>query len=1038
MQASTGASWQRQEPRRTNSALSRSPQPWTSASLRSPPTSPQQYHNRHHPYPHPPQQQRRANGSPLQQQSMPHAGVPAPPPYSNLRGVASAGELATLHMYSPRMSSPLSSPFQHPKPHHRRYRSSLPAPPPLRSLMLSTDHSSLQLARAHSPRHQQRAHRTGRSSRFTKGHAPPLSIAALEESDTAGAAARQGSHAHNRQSTRGRSNVQLLHPSATVLSKDEGEDKTQPSTPVDQRIPAMVLPAYDVYNLDIPGAGMCEAAAAAARQGAYASSALISRAYHLKTAHPKSQLFHPLKLVDGVRCAAVPPQPQSPTSGPQVQHCTAPHPHYDSPTCHSPQNHSFDGGSGVGDGKAGSAEEASACPTRCHCATSSTYRMATTTAFTATGTPCGLSMSMCGGDWQSPCLAAANMRCHHHHYPQPLLTRTTPAFVVMRSNSVGVSDGLGMAPSPISTPARAPRTPQQRQPQQPCLPYSCSDAHHHCHAHSLSVPSLASAEVYAICEPCSTPHEAGLEAGLSSFAAPGAAVSVVGRDYQQALATPVRAREAVPNAMATAARWGFSNPAATSVSVATGAADVNHRAGRGTVGVMAGRGGAFAVHDDDDDDEAALLHASSSAYLRYQRNSDFLYAVDDADGCEAAASPRTGGATALGDAFMLAAAQATADMDSPVTVSRSASLCSPGASSVYYSPQQFRIGDLQPSTPATATTTPALRMYPPHNSVLHGRPGTHTASSPSHVGCGRVFHSCATVTPLQRSCLDAAGSAGPNVLMTPPNARCSAPTTGDVWRSPMQWNPRQARDDLEMEAVKHVAQFALTQVAATAAPAAGSSSTPLSPSFAAMSVKTVAHEVAAALSPSHVRDASHAEARHDGSVSLDTVALDGEEEEAAGEWLELLLHYRDRENESGRIRRALVDAATAAQAPGEDTGGTSNPSTPVTAATTLSWWVTSSLMRDGFPLRSDECAPQQQRQGRRRHHAGARSARSSPLMTTATRAALAPPPAQLCAAMSAHKAAGTISRCVRHNVWRMRENERRRVSASVAARVAAR
>lgn len=1053
MRTSTLASWQ---PRGTDSALSLSPQQRPSPSLRSPPSTPQQRDGGRHPYPHHHrhQYQQRANQQ-QQQQRTPRAGAVAPPPYSDRSDAASAGELVSPLMRSPRVSSPLTSLLQHQQPHHRRYRSSLPAPPPLRSLTLSSDRVSLRLARAHAPHHQQRTHYVDQSGRTATRHAPPLSIAALEEHNSASATARHGPRAHNRRRTRGRSNVRL-HLPAPVLSSNQTEDKAQPSTPVDQRIPAMVPPSYDMYNLDVPGAGM-RAAAAAATHGAYASSSPTSQAHQLKTAQPQPQLLHTLKLVDGVWRVVVPPQQQPPTSGPQLQHCTAAHPHHGNPACHSPSNHSCDWCGGLDNGEAASATEA-ASPIRCRGANSPTYRTPTTTPFTAAGTPCGVSMSACGGEWRSPCLAAAKMWCHHQRYPLPCHARTTPASVAMRSSSVGLSDGVDMALSPVSTPARAPRTPrQQQQQQQPHLLHGRHGVHHHCDAHSLSVPSLASEEAYAMCGQCSTPHEADLAAGTPSSAVPGAAASVARRGYQQALvtptiviarATPATARDVLTGTTVPASRWGFTNSAAASTSVGPTLQHDNARTtlssidsvSAATAAADGGRGRAVAVHDDDDDD-AALLHASSSAYLRYQRNADFLYAVDCADECETAAVPTARGDTALGNAFMLAAAQATAAMDSSVTVSRSASSSSPAPSSVYYSPQQFRVGDLQQSAPATATTTPALRMRQPHNWALYGQRVTHTVSQPSHAGGGSILHSCATVTPLRCSCRDAAGWAGPNVLTTPPSACCGAPGTGEGWRSPMQWNPRQARDDLEMEAVKHVAQFALAQVAATAAaaPSTGLSSVSLSPSYATVSWNTVAQEAVVAVSPSHARNASPAEEARDDSVSQYTVALDGEE--AAAEWLELLLHYRDRENESGRIRRALVDAAATAQTPPE-AGGSSNPSAAaaaVTAATTLSWWATSSLMREGFPSRGDGIAlQQQQQQGRQRHHAGTLPAVSSPSMTTATRAALAPPPAQLCTAMSAHRAARTISRCVRHNVWRMRENERQRVSASVAARVAAR
>ncbi|AYU75720.1 hypothetical protein LdCL_030009400 [Leishmania donovani] len=1049
MRAPALASWQPQEPRGTDSALSLSLQQRPSLSLRSPPSTPQQRDGGRHPYPHHHrhQYQQRAN---QQQQRTPRAGAAAPPPYSDRSDAASAGELVSPLMRSPRMTSPL----QYQQQHHRRYRSSLPAPPPLRSLTLSSDRVSLRLARAHAPHHQQRTHHVDQSGRPATRHAPPLSIAALEEHDSASATARQGSRAHNRRHTRGRSNVQL-HLSAPVLSNNQAEDKAHLSTPVDQRIPAMVPPSYDVYNLDMPGAGMREAAAGATRD-AYASSSLTSQAYQLKTAQP--QLLHTLKLVDGVWRVVVPPQQQPPTSGPQLQRGTAAHQRHGNPACHSPRNHSCDWCGGLDNSEAASATEA-ASPTRCHGAKSPTYRIPTATTFTAAGTPCGLSMSACGGDWRSPCLAAANMWCHQQHYPLQCHARTTPASVAMRSSSVGLSDGVDTALSPASTPARAPRTPR-RQQQQPHLPHGRYGAHHHCGVHSPSAPSFASEEAYATCGQCNTPHEADLAAGTPSSAVPRAAASVAGRGYQQALmtptiviarATPATARDALTATTVTDARWGFTNSAAASTSVGS---TLQHDNARTTLPSIAsvsaatatadgGRGGAVAVHDDDDDDDAALLYASSSAHLRYQRNADFLYAVDDADECEAAAAPTARGATALGNALMLAATQATAAMDSPVTVSSRSASSSPAPSSVYYSPQQFRVGDLQQSAPATATTTPALRMRQPHNWALYGQRGTHTVSQPSHAGSGSILHSCTAVTPLRCSCRDAAGWAGPNVLTTPRSACCGAPSAGEGWRSPMQWNPRQARDDLEMEAVKHVAQFALAQVAATAAaaaPSTGLSSVSFSPSYATVSWNTVAQEAAVAVSPSHARDGSRAEETRDDSVSQDTVALDGEE--AAAEWLELLLHYRDRENESGRIRRALVDASAAAQAPPTEAGGSSNPSAAaaaVTTATTISWWATSSLMREGFPSRDDGSAlQQQQQQGRQRHHAGTLPAVSFPSMATTTGAALAPPPAQLCTAMSAHRAARTISRCVRHNVWRMRENERQRLSASVAARVAAR
>ncbi|AIN95276.1 hypothetical protein LPMP_030410 [Leishmania panamensis] len=1057
MQTPTAASWQRQQQqqqqqRGTDLAFSLSPQQRPSPSLMSPPSAPRQHGGGRHQHGHRHQYQR-----------LPRASVPAPPPYSDFSGVASAGESVSPLLWSSEMPSPPRSPLQHQQPYHRRYRSSLPAPPPLRILTLSSDHSSLRRTRANAPRQQQqqqRAHYVDSSARPAVGRAPPLSIAALEEHGAAEATARRGSRIHHRRSTRGRSNVQP-HPSAMVLSKDQ-EEETLPSTPVNQRIPAMVVPSYDVCNLNLSGAGESGPAAAAAAVvvgGTYRSSSLTSQVYQLKTAQPQPQLLQKLKLVDGVWRGVVPPQQQQqpPTSGQPMQRGTADHPYHDQVACHSFNSHCggcerclegvADGahveGSSMGIHGESALAKAPASPTRCHLAKSPTYRTPAMTTTTAAGTSCDPSMSALGGDWRSPSLAAANMWCHHQHYPQLYHARTTPASVAMRSSSVGLSDGLDMALSPISTPARAPRTPRQ-------LQLDLHRVHYYHHAHSLSVPSLASEGPYTTYGQCSTPREADLAADTPLSTAPGAAASVAGRSYHQPLvtptiviarATPAAARDALIASTSIGAPLLHNNartmPSSIAFDLASAtAAARNLRAGSG-VDVVTRRGGAIADHDNDDDG-AALLRASSSAHLRYRRNADFLYAVDSADECETTAVPMTNAATAEGNAFMLAAAQATATMDSPVTLSHFVSSSSSAPSSEYCSPQQLRVGDAQQRAPGTATParTAALRTYQPQNSAPYDRHGAHAASQPPHVGSGGILHRCATLTPLRSLRHDAVRWEGAKLLTTPPSATCCAASTGEGWRSPMLWDPRQARDDLEMEAVKHVARFALAQVAATAAaagPAAATiwSSVSPSPAYATAPFDTVAQATVVAISPSHARDASRPEETRDYSVSQDTVAVEGEEEEAA-EWLELLLHYRDRENESGRIRRALVDAAPAPQVPTAETEGASNPS--AVAAATLSWWATSSLMREGLPSRGNGGALQQP-QGRQLHHARTPSAVSSPSTGTATRAALAPPPSQLCAVMTAHRAARTIARCVHYHVWRMREGERRRVSASVAARL---
>ncbi|KAG5508322.1 hypothetical protein JIQ42_08244 [Leishmania sp. Namibia] len=1019
---------QRQQSRRTNSTVRLSSEPMASPFLMVPPSAPQLDDGGCHPHPcqhhHP--HRHRAH----QQHRQPCAGAPAPPPYSDHSGAASVRESVSPLMHSPSVSLPLASPLERSQPYHSRYRSSLPAPPPLRSLPRSSDSTSRRLACAHAPRHppqrQQQRH----------GHADPSARPTT---------AHRGPRAHHRRSSR--SNVQQS-PSAAILSNGQVEDEEAPSTPVDQRIPAMVPPSYDAYNLGAPGAGMGRPAAAV--HGGYASSSLTSQGYHLKTVQPQpqSQILHTLKLVEGVWRAVAPPQQRPPPPQQQLQHRTATYPCHDKLAYHSPNSHRSDcdrsfrntaGGAHAEDHSTGIRGEAAAAanaasPTRSRGAKSPAHTIPATTTVTATGTSCGLSLSIFGGDWQSPSLATANLWGHHQNHPQLHHSHTTPASLAMRSSSVSLSDGLDTALSPISTPVRAPPTPRQQQ-QRPHHRRDRHGAHYRHRPYSPLAPSLATEETYAMYGQCSTPREADQAARTPSAAAPGAATLVAGRGSQQALVTPTTlmarappatVQDAVAGTTATPARWAFADSAAAYTSV-----------GRPSL-----RGGAVEAHHDADDG-AALLHASSSAYLRYRRNADFLYAVDDADGCAAAAVPMASAVTAVGNAFMLAAAQAATVLDSPVAVSRSVSFCSPASSSVYCSPQLFRVGDVQQSAPETATTTPArtagLRLYQPH-----GQHGSATVPPPPHVDNGSNARSYATVTPLWCSCCGVAGWAGADALRTPPSAPRRAAGIGEGWRSPMQWDPRQARDDLEMEAVKHVAEFALGQRAVKAAGAAAAVSAtalsflPPSPSYASAPFVTMAQAPLVAGSPSHARTANHAEGTYDDSVTLDAAALAGEEEEAA-EWLELLLHYRDRENESGRIRRALAHAAATPQAAAAEAGGASNPSAAATAATSLSWWAASSLMRGRLPSRVDRSAQQQpQRQGWQQRHAQTRPAVSSPSIAEATGATLAPPPAQLCAAMSAHRAARTISWCVHRHVWRMRENERHRVSTSVAGRVTAR
>ncbi|KAG5511908.1 hypothetical protein JKF63_07733 [Porcisia hertigi] len=824
------------------------------------------------------------------------------------------------------------------------------------------------------------------------------------------------------------------------------QDEALPSTPVDQRIPAMVPPSYDACNLDVPVGGMRGRIEAAMRD-AYPSSSLTSQALQLKNVQSQPRHHQTLKLHgSGWQVAVSHQQQQPPTSRHHRGHGTTVYPRRDELRCNSPNHPCLHCDGRLQEGTDGPHVDASTTAahsdsppfaaaslrTRWHAAKSTSRTIPAITTTTATGTSCGLSMSTSGGEWRSPNLAAAGAWCHHHHHQHQQQqqhtrfhhTRTTPTSAAMRSSSVGLSDGPDIALSTASTPAQALRTPQQK-------------LQHH--TLSLSAPSLASGEANAAYGQCSTPREAD-------------------RGYHQVLATPtlvlarptpLTSRDVLAGTATTTARWCLTGSVVASASVgasklcddvrarrsstasvssATAPADREHCTRSGPADLCGERSDTIKAYDTRAHGSAPLP-TSSPARLHYRLNADFLYAVEDSDELDTVAAPRASVSTAVGDAFMHAAAEAAEAMESPTTASCSALLCTPTASSVYYSPQQLRIGDAPQSARATATATmtPAQtstrRMCPSHSSAPWDLHGVHLTSQPPHLERGRLLHSCSTVTPLRCSWCDEAGKAGANVLTTPPSVCCSAGgVVGEGWRSPLQWNPREARENMEMEAVKHVVQFSVAQATAAAATTTPELfSAPSYPSSTTVSFNTLAQGAA---SPLLAQDPSHRkEETHDHSPNPETIDV-GE-----AEWIELLLHYRDRENESGRIRRALADPTITAQAPTAEAERASDPSE---AAATLSWWATSSLLREG-PLP----------RGERRilsHHRPERHRAPSPsvVSSASTRTALAPPPAQLCASMSAQTAARTISQCVRYHVRRMRENEIHRVSSSFAARVAAR
>ncbi|KPI82792.1 hypothetical protein ABL78_8195 [Leptomonas seymouri] len=339
-----------------------------------------------------------------------------------------------------------------------------------------------------------------------------------------------------------------------------------------------------------------------------------------------------------------------------------------------------------------------------------------------------------------------------------------------------------------------------------------------------------------------------------------------------------------------------------------------------------------------------------------------------------------------------------------------------------------------------AAPTPLLRSPPSMSASTYCSPQQLCGSSrwqPPLMSSAAMTPPAATSTPSTEKWQEA--------LFTSPMqaqaiASATAGSAGGDWRSPQQWNPRQARDDTEMLEAKEVAHFAVAHHRSTAAAAAAAASTPCSspplngrshtdwcsgaapqcassrePSLASVDVPRTAPCALPCILPlckgwaistgdlESASDAYHALSHQQEQQQQQRLM----KEEVEAEWVELLLYYRDRENEISRARRALEVA-------------TAPPSASATAAmpagATLPWWATSSLMRNGFsPPRREHTQPQQQPDG----------ATSLP----------SPPPASLRAAMSAPTAGRTLAHQVRRQLLLQRGADRSHKWAYTAARL---
>jgi hypothetical protein len=1126
---------------------------------------PHHHHHHHHqrqtslslPSPHHAQQHSNSSSSHHHYYSSDAVRHSSPPLYEDLLSTpaSAAGSTSSgVVMQNGGLGTPSFSPFSSP-PLHGRYRSSLPLPPPLRSLPTPTvAHSSSSTAMvpatittadtAATPTAAKTPARTSASqqqqvepSRRPEPHAslqrhlpPQLSIASV---------VLPREHSSSSSSDRSSSppgTAQRVHGDAAA----EGDL----STPVDQCFPAMAPPTRDVFDVNADGAAAMLAYRGPHRRRScqrhprrrrsrvsVASSAVATETTTAAAAaNDKDAVTASLPARPKATSTATTSAVESLHPSVMLAHVTrhlAQHREASTQSMESQQAHVCDSVDATA-----AAAAAPAPPLRVQPSSSSTHADAAHDVVvvinrkapsTCTATFCGVS------DWRSPSSATRGMwRPQQLHATSSSIDASgfgDTSISTCSSNDDGAEDADGAAglltaslvdprsphsaTTPFTTPARAPAA-----------------------VHQLRFSSVEDVSVH-LCGQCSTPREPSpATAGTAGrhrrplYCRVGACPTVglvtpdTLQDSQKTFVEVEEEEEAAaaslqcpstPRAAAKRSTTAVTTTTTASVSAAAAPSIFLSPSVAAVVTATASTGGSGV------DDHRRSSHPAA-AHLWYLRNADFLFSVEDVgDDDDDGGLP----ATATTVRVALAAAAPTSIAPSP----------SDGSSSMYCSPQQLRQREDAhayfgcSSYSSSATTTPS---GPGRVSSVVVPLALHGMSFPHH-----HHHQCHATTPSSRCRWPEAFSSSPSLgthtpVVTHANrsnsccSSCGCSSGGvhgrDVWRSPLQWNPRQARDECEMLVAKEVAEFALTHHRARTSCAAAfvSITSPAHPherkytshSSDGLTQCTSPHEPsffcsvgAAQTSPAGalscgfpVRDtvAATSQQQHQGQHQLPpgcgrafstgdlecvrtpvaTAAAprscapqrsclpqpDEEEmetrEEAEEEWVELLLHYRDRENEGMRIRQTLDEAAAAAAAgtparPGSTRAPTAtamtatadghddaddaptalvgrsredhhgSAATPVAAAVArttpaLAWWATSTLMRSGFAAAppAGRTLPHQQRRLRD-----------------------ATPPAALCAAMAATTTAGrTIARQVRRHLWLQREASRLHRSAYLMAR----
>ena len=1112
-------------------------------------------------------------------------------------------------------------------PEHGRYRSSLPVPPPLRSLHTpTTPQNSTTIAAitaassaqdVHSPAQSSPFHQKQRQQhwRYAEPSRRPEPRATLRRhlppTPSTPAMARQDSRSPSRCSNTNSTSLDTQQHGqycyhnnstyATVVVHDAGYEEVDGlATPVDQRIPAIMPPSFDAYNL---GGG---AAAATRGNGSRAATEIMGFENGLYCRHPRQssnaqdvssassavsrgvagsvgeaatrKALHPTVAItwttvprhtarrgraggpvsdhrDYSSSHMLTPPPPLPTQaegtaqnqGNQVDTMstlrstdamTGTPPHHS--TAREIRATAASQGMSIGMGKREgddqrSVDDSTSCSGACECAcgfdSPHWYARQPTDAgegadeFTKhpshgchehqqsqpqphlSGVSCG-GVSPSFSEWRSPS-SGANAGWHH-------VASSIDASALCCSGGSGGSSGsnsnedldnaallsasMPLPPSassitPLVTPARAAiaammmTTMTTTTTATPTSQTAAAQELHLTTAEDVSVLHYGQ---------CSTPRELCLPLSTAYSSPTTAAVAVVATQQQQ--------------------QWFSATPTTVAVSQSTAASVPTQNQSTSTVAAAAATGDAGGVPSiflSPSLADAATVAAATPAaavpsidrrrqcaHLHYLRNADFLFAVDDEEEddevAERSADPLAAAAASrLTRTPVAPTATATAIAVAPTSILRSPSDAS---SSTYCSPQLLRGHDHVPvqellssaaATPAAAARShgPAYRSLPRHHNNRHVDNTTSTTTTTTNNNSGSHSNSMTVASAALTNSSDALFASPSHMYnFSAAAAQVGSRAGGDGWRSPLQWNPRQARDDFEMLEAKEVAQYAVAhyrnstaRAHSVATPSTKSKvgehvweSTGLTQRTSPLEASLLWSVDAARTSPTGARscafprcddevyrlNCSRAFSTGDvgalaGAKGAASDVLDGKasaemKEEAEAEWIELLLHYRDRENESSRIRHALENASATnarnnndninnATAPTAElvagatpATGVNGPAASVTAAAagdddngaaaaSLSWWATSSLMRGGFAVaRRQSTAEQQQHE---------RPAQRAVVSRTL------PPPPTLCAAMMAHAASRTIARQVRRQLRQRRDADRRNKFASLATRM---